>query len=189
MNLAIDIDGVLADFNTSFGKLLMKIQPELKIDIYSSAYPAVWDYPKHYGFSAETINAAWTEVKNSGLFWRSLFPYMTAHKDIWELSKARWVHDIYFVTTRPGKTAKAETEEWLRANGFENATVVICYDKPILCEAMKIDLIVDDKPENLWMEYGGCRRALFKRPYNKEHWSDTSLMLVDSVREALNAIS
>ena len=185
MKLAIDIDGVLAQFDTAYTQLLMKIDPTIKVDVFAADFPVAWSIEDYYGFSPETVDKAWAEIKNCGIFWKFLFPYPTAWADIEALNAAKRSHDIYFLTNRPGATAKRETEEWLRGHGFDRATVVICSKKQLFCEAAEIDVLIDDKVDNCW-NHKSTRTFLFKRPYNKEHWSAYSC--VDTVREALDGI-
>lgn len=185
--IACDLDGVLVDFNSGFAKLLNKINPTVKVDIFDSAFPVVWGWPKHYGYSPEDEDKAWTEVKNSGMFWRSLYPYATAWDDLEFLQNQSRKHDIYFVTTRPGKSAKDESEQWLAGHGFKLPTVVISGDKAEFCKSVKADIIIDDKPENLYEQPFNVKTALFRRPYNA-HVEGVFNLDVATVREALRDV-
>lgn len=164
----------------------MSIQPQTKVDIYDPSWPSDWDWPEQTGYTPDTVGRAWTEVCNSGVFWRSLFPYPTAWEDLKFLSKLRDKHDIYFVTTRPGKTAKAESEVWLEAHGFLKPTVIIAQDKQKFCAAVDIDIIVEDKPANLFGHDETIFPILFKRTWNSKYWN--TFKSVDSIREALNGL-
>lgn len=185
--LAIDLDGVLVNFNDTYTRLLMKIEPGIKVDLFAADFPPCWEYDTHYGFSKETIRKAWTEIRNSGIFWRFLFPYANAPSDLRLLRQMD--ADIYFVTTRPGPTAKRETEQWLESQGFFGPTVVIAGNKLAFCEAVGATHLIDDKPENLGDPAVALpwKRALFKRPYNKDYWGKYDAS-VESVREALNGL-
>lgn len=184
--IVADIDGCICDFNTGFAKLLKKVNPVPKVDIFDSGFPAIWGWPKHYGYSSEDEDKAWTEVKNSGMFWRSLYPYVTAWDDLEFLQSLSKKHDIYFVTTRPGNTAKDESEQWLIGHGFKRPTVIISYDKPLFCAAVKANIIIDDKPDNM-REANGVETMLFCRPYNVAEQGSFSRN-VNSYREALKDV-
>lgn len=165
---------------------MTRIDPRVKFDVTSPAWPDRWDWWDHV--EKGVVEKAWTEVKNSGLFWKSLFPYTTSWDDIKKLNSIRRDHDIYFLTKRFGKTAKAETEEWLYGHGYMNATVILCDEKPEFCDACNIDILIDDRPENLNVFFGGMveyswKCYLFKRPYNIEYWH--KMNSVTTVREAL----
>jgi len=189
MRIAIDLDGCLADFNLAFAQMLNRIEHKT-IDIYADAFPVVWHWPEHYGWQAETIEKAWTEVRESGFFWKLLFPYPTAQEDLKFLNSLRKEHEIYFLTNRVGKSAKIEAEEWLASRNFPYPTVVICAKKGLFCKALDIDVIVDDSPDNLLDAYGASintKCILFKRPYNQGNW-DHFPGTVTSIREALCSV-
>lgn len=185
--LVADIDGTVADFNRSYAQLLNKIQGNKLVDPFSDSHLTAWDWDKLAGYDYTTIEKAWVEIENSGVFWVSLFPYPTAYEDFRALQD--FGGDLYFCTKRPGKQAKWETEQWLRGHGFKNPTVVICEDKEAFCDSVKATAIVDDKPGNLSepeFEFP-WKRILFKRPWNTEFWGKFDLA-VDSYKEALNAL-
>ena len=175
-----DMDGVLSDFNTGFSYLL---RPH-KVPYLEDFFPHCWEWPQYYGVPQEVIEKAWNEVRLCGTFWRSLPPYPTAWEDIRSLQRlATQGHWVYFVTTRIGKTAKQETEGWLWQHGMDGATVIVTDKKHLVSEAVKADLIVDDKPSNLLGHPTGCRLALMRRPYNIQEQGQ--FHSVSTVREAL----
>ena len=182
--IAVDLDGVLIDFNSGFAKVLKQVAPTVKLDVFDPRFPAVWGWPAHYGYTGDDEEKAWREVIHSSLFWKALFPYATAIADLEYLNQLQSKHDIYFVTTRPGDTAKQQSEAWLRGNGVDNPTVVICGAKAAFCTAVHADIIIDDKPENLLNQSYKVQTALFKRPYNEGYW-DYFNKTVSTVREAL----
>lgn len=185
--LCFDLDGVLVDFNTGFAKLLKKINPQVQLDFMSTEFPVCWGWPQHYGYSPEDEEKAWIEAENSGMFWQFLHPYSTAHRDLELLNSLRDKHDIYFLTTRGGNTAKQESEAWLERYGFKSPTVVISGKKGEFCEAVGADILVDDKPGNLITQWTALQTALVRRPYNKSFWNYFS-KTVDTVREALEDV-
>lgn len=184
--IVADIDGCLCDFGGGFAKLLKKINPTVKLDPFDAGFPSIWGWPKAYGYTAEDEQKAWTEVCNSGMFWRSLHPYATAWDDLEFLQNNSRKHDIYFVTTRPGATAKDESEQWLVGHGFKLPTVIISHDKQAFCASVKANIIIDDKPDNLF-GHNDVKTALFCRPYNKD-FREAFTMNVNSYREALKDV-
>lgn len=180
--LVADLDGCICDFNQNFAQLLNKIQGTKLVDPYAEAHLNTWDWDKLAGYDYTTIEKAQVEVENSGVFWVSLFPYATAYEDFKALQN--FDGNLYFCTKRPGKSAKWETEQWLRGHGFKNPTVVIGENKLAFCESVGATMIVDDKPENLM----GLEdiAVLFKRPWNA-HWRG-HVPEVNSYKEALNAL-
>jgi len=190
MNLLIDMDGVTSDFNSSMARLLKQINPMVKVDFTADDFPSCWEWPTHYGYSAADEQQAWTEIIHGGLFWRSLFPYATGNSDLIYLNSLQKKHDIYFVTSRPGVTAKWQSEEWLRAHGVANPTVVVTpkhASKKLIVQAVDIKLVVEDKPETLLDLPLGVVTVLMKRPYNKAYWG-TFERSVNSVKEGLEGL-
>lgn len=188
MKILVDLDGVVADFNSAFARLLKRINPSIILDATAPDFPDCWNWPERYGYSKEDESKAWAEVKHSGVFWRSLFPYPNGYADVEHLNILQRTHEIYFVTSRPGVTAKRESEEWLRGMGFNGPTVIICdsHSKADFVQAVKIDMVIEDKPETL-LDCNNTHTVLVRRPYNKGYWgyfNDT----VDSVREAVRDV-
>jgi hypothetical protein len=191
MRLIIDLDGVLVDFNTGFAKLLHKINPQVKMDYMDSVFPACWGWPHYYGYSVEDERRAWQEVTTNGVFWGALFPYETAYKDLvllYELQNKK--NEIYFVTSRPGITAKKQTEEWLYGHGFPGATVIICESnrKAQLAAAIQADVMVEDRPETLMDLPLTTKARMICRPYNISYVNYFGGKAFKSVREALDGI-
>jgi uncharacterized HAD superfamily protein len=189
MVIACDIDGVVCDFNTGFAKVLKRINPQVKLDYLDPNFPTCWQWPQFYGYSNADEQMAWAEAKNSGVFWQSLFPYPTAWKDLEFLQSRRYFHDIYFVTSRPGRSAKQETEEWLKGHGFPSPTVVIssAHLKHKFCDAVGADVMIEDKPETLLDLNHHTQTMLIKRPYNVGYW-DYFNKTGESVREVLDHV-
>lgn len=186
MRIAVDVCHVLADFSHSFAKLMNSIQSR-PVDIYDPSFPVCWQWFEHYGWSDETIQKAWTEVKFSGSFWKFLHPLPNAYEDLKFLNAIQKYHDIYFVTNRPGPTAKQETEEWIAGRGYLNPTVVISGKKELFCQAADIDIIIDDSVDNLLKIKSGTKTILFKQPHNKAHWGYFG-GTVNTIREALCSV-
>lgn len=187
MKFAIDIDGVLADFNTGFAKILNWIEPR-QVDIYAPDFPNCWNWPQAYGWSEDALARAWTEAKNCGYFWKMLQPYSTFYQDIQSIDKLRNEgHEIYFITSRVGRTAKLETEQWLGERGMGMPTVIVtshATEKGEICRTLNIDWMIDDSPDVLLNVSRSTKTAMIARPWNvgyNGYFNKT----VNSVREAL----
>lgn len=180
---------MICDFNGGLARLLKRINPGVIVDTTASSFPDCWGWPTRYGYSKDDESRAWAEVRHSGLFWKSLFPLPNGYADLEHLNFMQKQHDIYFVTSRPGATAKRETEEWLRGHGYDNPTVVICDStlKAKFVEAVGIQMVIEDKPETLLKMPFGVRTALVKQPWNKGYWGYFNAT-VESVREAVQHV-
>lgn len=114
MRIGFDIDGVLADFNTSFIALIPEVTGR---NLFPAGYwPQTWDYPQALGYTKEEVSAVWEVIKQGGTFWNELPPL----PDIYVLRD--WLcsppinseyHEFYFITSRMGKSVKLQTEDWL----------------------------------------------------------------------------
>ena len=168
MRIGLDVDGCFADFNTAFIQRVVDITgmdrfPERPFDI------PCWNYPEHYGYSAEDTTRVWNSVTSDPLFWRNL----PAYEDAWiALGKIAALNDdVYFITSRPGIQAKLQTEYWLRTHNYQNRpTVLISSAKGLCVRALKIDSYLDDRWENaMEAKAAGAQTFLIDRPWNREH--------------------
>lgn len=154
MRIGFDIDGVLADFNSSFIALVKDVTGR---DLFPPDYwPHTWNYPESLGYTDAEVSAVWDRIKAGGVFWQQLAPL----PDMAVL--ARWFvlppfpqapqpyHEFYFITSRMGKNVKLQTEEWLDEQmGVAGNTVLISSEKGALARALKLDYYVDDRAENI----------------------------------------
>lgn len=149
MIIGCDIDGVLADFNTSFIQRVINVTGRDLFPVRPFDIPC-WNYPQHYGYSEAEVSSVWESIKADGMFWEQLPAYEGTAAAIQTLEERRRVHgdDIYFVTARPGIAAKGQTERWLMSHGVYHPTVIISNQKGNVCEALKIEAYIDDRWEN-----------------------------------------
>lgn len=149
MRIGFDVDGVLADFNAGLIERAIQVTGEDKFPPRPFAIPT-WNYPQHYGYSAEQVSAVWEAIKGSETFWASLPSYDWTMAVLDKLVTLRHDgHDVYFITARPGCYAKLQTEDWLERYGFEGPTVLITAAKGSAAITLDLDTYIDDKPENI----------------------------------------
>lgn len=151
MRIGFDVDGVLADFNSSFIALVKEVSGR---DLFPPDYwPHTWDYPQALGYSQEEVKAVWDHIKQGGSFWFMLNPLDDAivlRDWMLESNPQLGVFDeFYFITSRMGKNVKFQTENWLDAHVASGLTVLISSEKGALCKALKLDYYVDDRAENV----------------------------------------
>lgn len=173
MKIGVDIDGVLADFVSAHSAVLFN-QTGIKLPPVSDEWPDVWDYDKAAGFTSAQRSAFWEEVKTTS-FWASLLPLEGALEAIARLNELQGDgHEVYYITSRPGHKVKHLTEVWLRWHGAENPTVIISNDKGSIAKGLELEVMIEDKPENLvdvaratYVPNSHCRLYLTDRPYNR----------------------
>ncbi len=171
MKLGIDVDGVLADFNTAFIERIIAITgkdlfPPRPFDI------PVWDYPQYYGYTEAEISAVWARIKADSYFWARLPVYPDTHDVLKLLARRYSGDDIYFITSRPGIYAKQQTETWLRIHEcYDRPTVLISGAKGLCADALGLDKYIDDHWENCVdvARLGTTQTYLLSRPWNAEY--------------------
>lgn len=171
-NIGIDIDGVLADFNSAFIQRCIDITgqdlfPPRPFDI------PTWNYPEYYGYLPMEVSQVWKSIKNDPTFWQKLPAYPDCREALGNLAVLDLAgHNIYFVTARPGIYAKQQTETWLWEQGFDRATVIISAEKGLCARALGLHWYLDDRWENVCdvMATPGTRTVLVTRPWNDNNW-------------------
>lgn len=127
-----DIDGVLADFLNAYRTLQLTLG---KARTYEPRWDAYWD------------EDVWAQIKNSDDFWARVPLLANAH-EMSRINDLCYAADVYFVTNRPGRNVKFQTERWLRMKGIGSPTVVISAKKGEVAAAVRADVAIDDKAGN-----------------------------------------
>lgn len=190
--LAIDVDGVLANFTDSYGKLLTA-ESGLEFPKCSEEFPKLWYWEREAGVTPEQEKKVWeTGILHEGsTFWQELAPMPEAKTTLRQLNRlAREGHEVFFLTHRMGWRAKSQTEKWLYKYGVDYPTVLLSGNKFPLIDALGVDFFIDDKPDTVKdvdyrMRVLGLPLKLYmkKAAYNKEYWEKFNS--VDTVEEAL----
>lgn len=179
MRIGIDIDGVLAEFNTEFKKSFPRIPDDF--------VPDVWDWPRKYGATDKEIEEAWDDLWYSSTFWPRLSPYPEMLKQVKVINTlTEDGYEIYYITARNSWNAKFDTETWLLRHGIRCPTVIISEGKQKgkICSALGLDAMLDDSVENIIPISDACPAYLLDRPWNQYMDSDPvmSLLPVKRVR-------
>jgi uncharacterized HAD superfamily protein len=165
VKIGIDMDGVLCDYVKGYNALA---KAEFNVDL---PYPATtWDHGPNNGITKEQDNFLWAIMKDTP-FYGSMIPLQGAVEAVERLNElSRMGHDIYFITSRPGKLAKFWSELWLKWHGMALPTVLIAKEKGYVALGLRLDVFVDDKPENnydVMMTAKDVRVYLVRHTYNK----------------------
>src|SRR3990167_8320586 len=135
--IGLDCDGVLADFNRDYIELIVARTGK---DLFPARPFTIttWEYPELYGYSRTEIKKVWHDIITDDSFWARLLPYSDARQfldDLWDLD-----HDnVYFITQRPGQTAKVQTEFWLKTLlGWDLPTVLVSGEKGSVCKDLQV---------------------------------------------------
>ncbi len=188
IRLGVDIDGVLADFNTAFIQRVIDINgkdlfPPRPFDI------PIWDYPQHYGYTQQETSDAWSSIIRDSKFWQNLPPYADTIESLARLSTTVIAgHDVYFITSRPGVLAKLQTERWLKRHGFLlTPTVLISSMKGKCVSALQLDKYVDDRWENVIdvATTTGAEVYLLDRPWNQRPLTPSGINRITTLSQML----
>ena len=180
MRIAYDLDGVCANFTDPWAARV-SARTGIQFPRACAEWPTLWDWDKSalrtHGYSDEEarniLSDIWEEVKEDPHFWERLPPMPGTYRLLRELTDlTRAGHQVYFITSRPGRFAKAQSEWWLRDEGYDAPpTVLISLDKGLIAEGLKLDVFVDDKPENcveVTKARPSCKTFVLDWAYNRD---------------------
>ncbi|HET7006195.1 MAG TPA: hypothetical protein VFK65_11915 [Candidatus Binatia bacterium] len=148
MKIALDIDGVLADFVTPFLQLLERRVGGPSIDPASITDP---NFNHHPFLTRELIYDCMVDASYDPEFWRVLAPLPSVQQ--WRsLSQISRDNEVVFIThrwVRDTYDINHVTCQWLRDHGIDNPVVHFTQDlKSLLVKQMNVELFVDDRHEN-----------------------------------------
>lgn len=159
MRLGIDLDGVVADFNTGW---IRRYNQDFGADVAFDAVEA-WDaIPSLTHFRHMGEFWRWAQDHDGHSLFRHLETYPGAVETLWQLAKQR--HAIVILTTKP-PWAVHDTFAWLSQHRIPTREVHILEDK----WEVDCDIYLEDAPHNL--EQLVAHRpdrtvARFVRPWN-----------------------
>ena len=152
MRIGFDIDGVLADFQSVYQQLVVRLTGRDLFHSGDAENPPVWDWPEHRGYLPSEMQKVWVHIVANPHFWQSLPPtpfLLRAYDRLAALGRNR-DHDLYFVTDRRGLNVKRQTENWLdRFMDIQQPTVLITPDKGGAARLLKLDAYIDDRWDNV----------------------------------------
>ena len=195
--LAVDLDGVLANFVYGFTRYVREIGAWKFTSDYQ---PMAWDFPEIP--DRALFQRAISTFHEQHLFWQSLPAYVANCNSLAEFIGKRPEVNIVYLTARPspskGPSALVQTNRWLRAQGLlGDATTVIVVDnwqrKVDTVAILGVDAIIDDHSQTVegvlklaLTTWGSLmvNATLLSRPWNK----DADLPRVDTLKMWLDSI-
>lgn len=151
--IALDIDGVLADFSNYFTKYCLR--KGLNVSEDESYIHLHWNFPYKW-------SEAWEEIKNNMDFWLSM-PVIEKNKNL-------NFEPVCYVTAREIDTEI--TKKWLEMNNFPCAPVFTTNagSKVEILKNQNIDIFIDDSYDNFnELTNNNIFTYLMTQPYNTKY--------------------
>lgn len=194
--LGVDLDGVLADFNRAYVKLIHEHTGIQLPTCNRECYPDVWGYDKAGGVSRDQERALWKLISQSNTFWASLPPYPWTRDALKMLNLSRVENGgLYFITSRPGRSAQSQSIYWINDNSMLGWTPsVLVVNKPEkkmpLIEALGVTHYIDDKWETMQLlseKLPFVKGFLFDQPWNRAQGSIEGITRVENFEDFMGA--
>jgi hypothetical protein len=155
LRIAIDLDGTVADLSKAMhGLAKRRFARDADPGGEEVAVPEAQERPAlgDLALTSRQLDVLWGVVLKTRNFWTSLDEMESgAVARLASLAaERRW--DVLFITTRPtaaGATTQVQSQQWLEARGFPRPSVyVVRGSRGKIAEALQLDAVVDDRPEN-----------------------------------------
>ncbi|MDP8260942.1 MAG: hypothetical protein P9M01_01190 [Candidatus Kappaea frigidicola] len=184
MNIALDIDGILANADFAFRSMMRHLfkRPFAKNKVKS------FHYEDSFELSESEMKKFYKMFHNEEL-WLTMKPLKGAVESVKKLSED---NRIVIVTARP-RDVKQATIKWLKENEINYQEIYFTLaDKHLLLENYneKIDVFLEDHPIYIQrISDAGTKVIMFEYPWNNHLESRTNIYRVKNWNEAMVKIS
>lgn len=159
-SIVIDLDGVMADFLTSFTTLGQEM----------GLVDRIWSHDEHL---APSIQLVWTEVGKRPWWWLGLQPLVN-DEELAMIRALQEEHQIVFCTSRKAGTPhpQVQSREWLAKIGLPEASVICSNRKEEIASGVNASYVLDDSLGVVNRIGPPCRTYVLDRPYNRKGRED-----------------
>ena len=184
MNIALDIDGILANADFAFRSMMRHMfkRPFAKNKVKS------FHYEDSFDLSDDEIHKFYAMFHNNDL-WLNMKPLKGAVESVKKLSDE---NRIVIVTARP-RDIKDVTVKWLKNNNINYQEIYFTLaDKHLMFENYneEIDIFLEDHPIYIQrIAATGTKVIMFEYPWNKHLEPQSNIYRVSNWNEALMKIS
>ena len=218
LRIACDLDGTVADMDAALQREAERLfGPD--VDLHASpsrpiesaedveeelsspapdaapvtASPAL---PARRPLTRSELRRLWAHVGTIENFWLSLGEVEAGAVSQIAAHAARYRWDVLFVTQRPssaGETTQRQSQRWLQSHGFECPSVYVTGARGRVADALSIDAVLDDRPENCLDVVTDSKATPFliwrhRRESLPPGLAQTRIQTVYSIREALERL-
>lgn len=199
--IGMDIDGILANWNDGARPYFAAHNDGKDLCTATTPDRPTWNWPEHYGYSKEQCKLAYADMGDDNYFWSSLEPLPYAEEALYQLDLLQDSDrgDVYFITTRPGKMAKFQTECWISGVYPMAAPTVLIAPSPqakaLLAAGLGLTHMIDDRTENcLEIRKASPQTQVFclQAGWNIEHHKnlvDAGVNIVQSLEDYIKVLS
>ena len=174
MKIGIDIDGVLTDEHTYVLDNGTKYFSENNISYIVNRN--VYDSEEIFGVSEDEYNNFWKEYI---FFFFSNISIRCNASDIIKKLKEKG-NEIFIITSRSFTTYENENKdkmqylvkEWLNKNSVLYDEIIFTREKADICKQKNIDLMIEDKPENIEDISKEIPVIVYDCPYNEKIYNN-----------------
>ena len=145
LRIGFDVDGVLADFRSSFRATATRILRGGDPHAFDAMSSPTSDLP----LSQDDIRHVWEWIAKTPNWWMELEPYEPEQiARLYGLARAaKW--EVFFLTKRPpsaGDSVQFQTQWWIERCGFYLPSVMtVPGSRGEIANALRLDLLVDDQ--------------------------------------------
>jgi 5'(3')-deoxyribonucleotidase len=172
--IAVDADGVLADFDEGFIEIVNKMFPGR---IPANYVHHDWDYSEV--LAKDEVGKVFSRIRHHNNWWLGLSPLGSSVTDLasWLISNSG--HDVYVCTARfptVGMTVAKQTEWWLKSCGLTPVNnflgIIVVADSTLKIDVYRatgIEYSIDDKAETVEAcdALPGHKAYLLDQPWNR----------------------
>ena len=173
MRIGIDLDGCLTDehgFIIDYGTKYFS-NNNIKYCLHNDVY----DSKEIFEVTEEQYNQFWKDNLFDYSKNISIRPFAAN-----VINKLKDNNEIYIITARYLTTYENENKEkmqnivkeWLKLNNVLYDEVIFSEDKVNVCENLKIDIMIEDKPENILLISSKIPVICYNHPYNEKLHKD-----------------